>query len=181
MASTSPQIEQSSSETGVLDVIRGLLAELGSSQAAGSLSLSSALERDLGLGSLERVELLVRLEKRFDRRLPDTLAQNAETPADWVRALSVGQAARRPRERYRVEQPAREASPAPDSARTWVEVLRHHAALEPDRVQIHLLEGDSGQDISYGKLLEKASRVAIALRARGLAPNQTVAIMLPTS
>src|SRR5579863_3871249 len=181
MAAAPPQLGQARIEQDVLEVIRALLAELGSGQAARNISLSSALERDLGLGSLERVELLVRLEKRFDRRLPDTLAQNAETPADWVRALSVGQAARRPRERYRVEQPAREASPAPESARTWVEVLRHHASIEPDRVQIHLLEGDSGQDISYGKLLEKASRVAIALRARGLAPNQTVAIMLPTS
>lgn len=181
MAAAPPQLGQARIEQDVLEVIRALLAELGSGQAARNISLTSALERDLGLGSLERVELLVRLEKRFDRRLPDTLAQNAETPADWVRALSVGQAARRPRERYRVEQPAREAPPAPDSARTWVEVLRHHAALEPDRVQIHLLEGDSGQDISYGKLLEKASSVAIALRERGLAPNQTVAIMLPTS
>jgi acyl-CoA synthetase (AMP-forming)/AMP-acid ligase II/1-acyl-sn-glycerol-3-phosphate acyltransferase len=143
--------------------------------------LDSSLERDLGLGSLERVELLVRLEKRFDRRLPDTLAQNAETPADWVRALSVGQASHRPRERYRVEQPTREPPAAPESARTWVEVLRHHAAIEPERVQIHLLEGDSGQDISYSKLLETASRVAIGLRERGLAANQTVAIMLPTS
>src|SRR5579863_5115342 len=181
MAVPSPQLDQSATERGVLDVVRSLLTELGSAQAARNLSLNSALERELGLGSLERVELLVRLEKRFDRRLPDTLAQSGDTPADWVRALSVGQATRRPRERYRVEQPAREAPPAPESARTWVEVLRHHASIEPDRVQIHLLEGDSGQDISYGKLLEKASRVAIGLRARGLAPNQTVAIMLPTS
>src|SRR6202050_3384306 len=113
MAAASPQVGQAQTEQDVLEVIRTLLAELGSSQAAGSLSLNSALERDLGLGSLERVELLVRLEKRFDRRLPDTLAQNAETPADWVRALSVGQAARRPRERYRVETPAREAATAP--------------------------------------------------------------------
>jgi fatty-acyl-CoA synthase len=181
MTSASPQPDPSGIEQGVLDVIRGLLNELGSGQAAQNVTVKSSLERDLGLGSLERVELLVRLEKRFDRRLPDTLAQNADTPSDWIRALSVVHTAHRARERYRVEQPAREASPAPESARTWVEVLRHHAALDPDRVQIHLLEGDSGQDISYGKLLETASRVAAGLRERGLAPNQTVAIMLPTS
>ncbi|HEY6290645.1 MAG TPA: AMP-binding protein [Terriglobia bacterium] len=181
MAVFSPQLDQATIEEGVLEIIRGLLRELGSEQAARSVDVSSALERDLGLGSLERVELLVRFEKRFERLLPDTLAQNAETPADWVRALMAVQGTRKPRERYRIEQPSRDAPAAPDGARTWVDVLRHHAAVEPERVQIHLLEGESGQDITYTKLLEASSRVAAGLRDRGLAPNQTVAIMLPTS
>ena len=180
MAVASPQVDQKAIEEVVLEIIQGLLRELGSEQAARHASIDSALERDLGLGSLERVELLVRLERRFERPLPDTLAQNAETPADYVRALMVAQGRGKPRGRYRIEQPSRVAPPAPDSARTWVEVLRYHAAVEPDRVQIHLLEGDSGQDITYARLLETASRVAAGLRERGLGPNETVAIMLPT-
>lgn len=46
----------------VLDVIRGLLTELRSTEALASLSPQAHLDRDLGLGSLERVELLARLE-----------------------------------------------------------------------------------------------------------------------
>ena len=172
-------------EQGVLDIIRGLLRELGSEQRVRIVGPGSALERDLGLGSLERVELLVRCERRFGRRLPDEVAQQAETPADWVRALAACEVSvhveEAQRERYHIEQPPRTANEPPASARTWVEVLRYHAGLDPDRVQIHLLEGDSGQDISYGRLLETASHVAAGLRARGLQQNDTVAIMLPTS
>jgi fatty-acyl-CoA synthase len=178
---TTTQPERAAIEEQVLDIIREILRELGSEQAARNAKLNSALERELGLGSLERVELLVRCEKRFGRQLPDTLAHNAETPADWVRALMVGQNNGNERQRYRIEQPEREAPAAPDSARTWAEVLWRHAEVEPDRVQIHLLEGDSGQDITYAKLLETSLRVAAGLKARGLEPNETVSIMLPTS
>ncbi len=178
---TAAQTDRAAVEEQVLGIIREILTELGSEQVARNAKLNSALERELGLGSLERVELLVRCEKRFGRQLPDTLAHNAETPADWVRALLVGQTNGSDRQRYRIEQPQREAPAAPESARTWAEVLWRHAEVEPDRVQIHLLEGDSGQDITYAGLLETSLRVAAGLQARGLQPNETVAIMLPTS
>lgn len=172
------QVEQQT-----LAIVREMLEELGSHRAAQSVSLHSSFDRDLGLGSLERVELLVRCEARFNTRLPDYVAQHAETPAEWVRALRNGSAApaKPSSTRYSIVQPAREAPPAPESATTWGEVLRHHAEVEPHRVQIHLLEEDArGQDISYGQLLETASRVAAGLVERGLRRDETVAIMLPT-
>lgn len=181
MPVVSPQIDRAALEQGVLGIIRDLLREVGSEAAARTLTLNSALERDLGLGSLERVELLVRCEKRFRVRLPDDVAEQADTPADWVRALVEGTPAETRAERYRIAQPSREAPEAPASARSWVEVLRRHAEVEPDRVHVHLLDGDSGEDISYGKLWDTASRVAAGLKARGLEPNETVAVMLPTS
>ena len=49
--------------------------------------LEASLERDLGLGSLERVELLARLERTFAVRFPDRLVAEAETPADLVKAI----------------------------------------------------------------------------------------------
>ncbi len=174
------QIESDSIEGQILEVIRELLLELGSERAAESLSLNSLLDRDLGLGSLERVELLVRFEARFKTRLSEEAAQEAETPADWVRVIFDGSKATGGQERYRIVQPSRDAPEAPASARSWPEVLRHHAQVEPDRVQIHLLEEESGRDIAYGQLLETALRVAAGLRDAGLRPNETVAIMLPT-
>jgi fatty-acyl-CoA synthase len=171
-------------EQQVLDLFRAMLTELGSDRAARTVSLHSSLDRDLGLGSLERVELLVRCEARFKTRLPDEISQEADTPGDWVGALreshhrSEDNGAEGLRSHYRIVQPAREAPPGPQSARTWVEVLRHHADLEPDRVQAHMPEED--QDITYGRLLETASRVAAGLNAKGLRRDETVAIMLPT-
>ncbi|HEV2499342.1 MAG TPA: AMP-binding protein [Terriglobia bacterium] len=180
MTTAPKQVDTGSVEGQVLDVVRELLLELGSERAAANLSMDSLLDRDLGLGSLERVELLVRLEARFKTRLPEEVAQEAETPSDWARAIFDGARPVAGHQRYRIIQPAREASEAPASAKSWPEVLRHFAQIEPDRVQIHLLEEESGRDITYGRLLETASRVAAGLIDAGLRPNETVAIMLPT-
>jgi len=184
MATTSRPPELNPVEGQVLDIFRELLAELGSSRVAQNVSLFSSLDRDLGLGSLERVELLVRCEARFEVRLADDVAQRADTPAEWVRAVLEGSrdgASRTATPRYRIEPPIREASPAPDSATSWVEVLQRHAEIEPERVHVHLLDDDSGQDITYGQLFSTASRVAAGLIAAGLRRDETVAIMLPTS
>ena len=51
------------------------------------LSGASQLDRDLGLGSLERVELLARLETAFGVRLPDRVVAEANTPEDLAKAL----------------------------------------------------------------------------------------------
>jgi len=51
------------------------------------LNPTSQLDRDLGLGSLERVELLARLETAFNIRLPDSVASEANTPDDLTRAI----------------------------------------------------------------------------------------------
>ena len=116
MATTPKQLEPAFIEGQTLEIFRDLLNELGSHQASKTVSLQSSMERDLGLGSLERVELLVRLEARFNTRLPDEVAQLAETPSDWVRALLEGDKDNGQKPRYRIQQPEREAPAAPDSA-----------------------------------------------------------------
>ena len=176
------EVGEGTVEKQTLEVFRELLAELGSPRAAEDVSMNSSLDRDLGLGSLERVELLVRLESRFHTRFREEIAQRAETPSDWARAILDGykSGSDAPKRGYRIVQPTREAPPPPDSARTLIEVLRRQAEIEPERVHIHLLEEDSGQDISYRQLFETASSVAWGLLARGLRPNETVALMLPT-
>jgi acyl carrier protein len=55
----------------VLEVVRALAAETGGERARGAASLRASFERDLGLGSLERVELMTRLESALVRRLED--------------------------------------------------------------------------------------------------------------
>ena len=164
----------------ILDTLQTLLKELGSGHATQHASLNASLDKDLGLGSLERVEMLVRIEASLKTRLPDTLAQTAETPADWVRAVLEAGGDHHPRERWPIIQPAREAGEPPHAARSFKEVLQLHAERDPARVHIHLLEQDLGQDISYGQLYASASQVAAGLIASGLKPGETVAIMLPT-
>ena len=62
MATPTTQLDKSGTRERVLQIVRGLLVELGSQGALPMLSATSSLDRDLGLGSLERLELLSRLE-----------------------------------------------------------------------------------------------------------------------
>ena len=78
MATPSAQLDRSAVRERVLEVLRALLMELGSEGALPMLGPSSHLDRDLGLGSLERVELLARLETEFGVRLPDRVAAEVE-------------------------------------------------------------------------------------------------------
>ncbi|MBM3774513.1 MAG: hypothetical protein FJW37_05045, partial [Acidobacteria bacterium] len=55
-------LERAEVERQVLEVVREFLLELGKSRSVDKLALDSSLERDLGLGSLDLVELLVRFE-----------------------------------------------------------------------------------------------------------------------
>ena len=163
----------------MLTIVRELLRELGSNQAAQNVTIDSSFDRDLGLGSLERVELLVRAEKRFNCRLPDEIAQRAGTPAEWIEALANGGQVQTKPARFPIE-PSRDAPPPPTECKTFVDVLRTQAGTEPERIQIHLLEGDSGETITYAELLERSQQVAAGLLEAGLKRNETVAIMLPT-
>ena len=172
--------ERSTVEPLLISIVRDLLNELGSQEAARKVTPKSSLDRDLGLGSLERVELLVRVEKRLGVRLPDDIAQRADSLTDWVQALSHSGSSKPSSSRWPIRQPAAPAPEAPAGAKSFSGILRQHADAIPDRVQIHLLEGDGGQNISYSHLLERSSEVAAGLLAAGLAPNDTVAIMLPT-
>ncbi len=167
-------------EATVLEAVRSLLRELGSAETAERASLRSALDKDLGLGSLERVELLVRLERALAARLPETGVQAAETPGDWVRIALEAAGGLQPATRWPITQPPSEACEAPGNATTFSEVLHRQVERDPARTHVHLLDQDSGQDISVGQLFESASRMAAGLVASGLRPGETVAIMLPT-
>ena len=126
-------------ERQLLTITAGLVNELGGTIATPHLEHS--LERDLGISSLERVELLLRLEQAFHIRLPETVMAQAVTLGDLVTAVL--------RAEPRTAEPLpsrREASspgtPAPSSAETLVDVLDWHAERTPDRVHIHLREDD---------------------------------------
>src|SRR5499425_3634049 len=87
MATPSIQVDPMAARERVLDVLRALLTELGSEGALPMLGPKSHLDRELGLGSLERVELLARLESDFGVRLPDRVAAEVNTPEELTAAV----------------------------------------------------------------------------------------------
>ncbi len=167
-------------EREVLAIVEGLAAELGGPRARGAAGLDDSLDRDVGLGSLERVELLLRLEQAFGVRLPDAVMAGAESPRDLAGAILTAQPAP-PEPVPEARAPMGAGIAAPASARTLAEVLRWHAEAEPERVHIFLREENGGeQPITYGALWSRAAALAAGLSDRGLRPGESAALMLRT-
>ena len=85
---SSPQPEPSSDAARLLRIVRELAHELR--PRAGEvdhLSLDHGLERDFGLDSLARVELLVRVDRELGVRLAEAAFAEAETPRDLLRLM----------------------------------------------------------------------------------------------
>jgi acyl carrier protein len=149
---------------------------------AAEVALDSSLERDLGLDSLARVELVLRLEREFGSSLAEQALATAETPRDLLRFLlaSAGQSPR-VADRTVASLSQREGVRPPADAQTLVEALAYHVERQPERLTVFLYEDQAETPLSYGAIWEGASRYALRLSEAGLAPGQTVAIMLPTS
>ncbi|HSX77314.1 MAG TPA: phosphopantetheine-binding protein, partial [Candidatus Saccharimonadia bacterium] len=185
--SSEPQAQQRTPDAitqTLLTVVQQLTIELHPHKHnALSVTLDSALERDLGFDSLGRMELLLRLERAFGAQLPEQVLATAEVLRDLVEAVhraSIGTALRVP---TAVETGVSEAADGiPAGATTLVEVLDWHTRLHPQRLHITLyMEDEHVEEITYAGLHASAEAVAAGLQARGLQSGQTVALMLPTS
>jgi 1-acyl-sn-glycerol-3-phosphate acyltransferase len=78
-------------EAQVFGIFRDLLRELGNPAASATLQASTSLDNDLGLGSIERVELLSRLERNLGMSIPEIAIAEAETVEDVIVALAGAQ------------------------------------------------------------------------------------------
>ena len=174
-----PSPEQTARE--LLDILNAFLAETRSAGApVVTAALDSHLERDLGLDSLGRYELWLRVEQAFEVGVADETLAQIETPRDMLRALLAG--SKRHAHAADVVQLAEgRAEAAPEAATTLLEVLDWHVRAHSDRVTINLLEGDEGHSaMTYADLAREMEAVAGGLQREGLEPGQAVAIMLPT-
>jgi 1-acyl-sn-glycerol-3-phosphate acyltransferase len=171
---------RASVERRILGMVADLVGELGGPQAARAPNPDDLLDRDLGIGSLERVELLLRIEKAFGVRLPDAVMAEASTSRDLARAVEKGG----PRGVEAPYEPARlpgAGVPAPASASTLPDVLAWHAEAHAERAHILLRQEDGGERaITYGDVWRGAQAVAAGLRRLGTEPGAAVALMLRT-
>jgi acyl carrier protein len=145
------------------------------------VALDSSLERDLGLDSLARVELVLRLEREFAASLPEQALAAAETPRDLLRFLlaAAGHAPQAADHSVASLVQAEGVRP-PDAAQTLGEALEYHAARQPERLTVVLYEDQKEHRITYRALWEAALGYAARFCDAGLQPGQSVAIMLPT-
>lgn len=166
----------------LLETVRRFAAE-SRARSGGEIpvTLDSSLEKDLGLDSLGRVELLMRVERAFGVSLPEHLLASAETPRDLLRAvLAASPATAAATAMPRGTAPERVES-EPAAALTLTEALDWHVSAHPQRTHIILLDEAGGETpITYAELRNSAAEIAAGLLERGLQPGQSVALMLPT-
>ena len=142
----------------------------------------SILDRDLGIDSLARLELSLRIERGFGVRLAEQALMEAVSPADLLSALEAAHPEEAAATLRAVAEPVTGAArPAPAATQTLVEMLAFHAETHPDRTAIRLLSSDADEEaFSYRALWDGAQAVAAGLREERLEPGDAVAIMLPT-
>ena len=177
-----------------MEVLRGLLEELGSHGALETLTTASNLDRDLGLGSLERVELLTRLEAAFGVRLPDSLAAEASTPEELIQAIqnapgavlgdeSEASGLRSALAAQRMKEEAGES--IAQKAETLVEAIRYRGVHNASQTHLIITEddeqGEHAHTLTFGELANAAQKCAEELARRGVPADGRVALMLPTS
>jgi len=176
--------EQERRTRGLIAVVADLVRELHPQRSRFvEIEPSSRIERDLGIDSLGRTELILRLERAFRVRLPAQTIGEAETVADLLRALEQAAPAGG---RAALETPSPTALPLvppASEARTLIEVLEWHAARHPDRLHLTVLQDEATVigSLTYAELTAKAQALARGLVGRDVAPGERVALMLPTS
>lgn len=195
VGSASTKLERSNLEQNLREIVARLLRELGNSRALeefASKGVAAHLERDLGLGSLERVELMLRLDKAFSIQLPENVLAEANTAGDLLNSVldrlagSATDGARKGAPSEGLPHPADEKLDANLLARlaraeTLGEIISIRGRFDSGTKHIYLYE-ESGEirAITCGELLARASALALELARRGLVPGHTVGIMLPT-
>ncbi len=155
----------------LLDTLRSFLDEIGGAPVP--VTPAADLERDLGLGSLERAELMSRLEQALAIRLPDSTLAESQTVGSLLR-LAESSAGDEPAT-FEASAGARQL---PEQARTLVEVARFRAEADGGRRHLLLLDDDGESSMTFGELWDQALQVGSGLRALGLRPEDRVALML---
>lgn len=166
-------------ENQLINLTRKFVDELGVERVRIAITLDAILEKDLGLGSLEKAELQHRIEKTFGVRLSEKLLVEAKTLSDFIEPIQQA----KPQQPTIVE--ALDTNLAatdidPSQAKTLVDVLQLYATADPQRPHIYLQDDEGKEHIHYGHLFEQSNAVAKGLKQRGIKQGETVAIMLPT-
>ncbi|MDP1605227.1 MAG: AMP-binding protein, partial [Rhodocyclaceae bacterium] len=177
--------DQDASAGQLLGIIRALSREMRpGATGIEALGLDHALERDYGLDSLARVELLARIERDLGVKLAEAAFAEAETPRDLLRQMgnvahaettaATDAVSPAPTFTTTIEHP-------PDTIATLVEMLDWHVARHGERAHITLYgEGEQSADITYRMLQAEAHALAAGLLTQDVQPGMRIAIMLPT-
>ncbi|MEA2090756.1 MAG: AMP-binding protein [Campylobacterota bacterium] len=170
-------------EEALIKIIHNLCIEIHSGHTlVEQITLDNTFDKDLGLDSLARVELISRVESEFKLALPEHTFAEAQTPGELLSAIE--NAHLDYEDISDIKETAveiLETSNTPSEVQTLTELLEWHVKEHPNRPHIQFYQDDGkGEVITYAQLQENAKKVAVSLQEYGLKIGDTVAIMLPT-
>ena len=177
-------LQPAGNEETLLQLIRQLMDELQPDMRFSQpITLDSSLDRDLGLDSLARVELLARLEQEFDLSLSEHVLATTASPRDLLRHIGTSKKSTHAPQITQIPSPeaSDETNLAPHGADTLIAVLDSHVQSRPER--IHLIierHNEDAEHLTYKDLKKGALKLAAGLQHHNLEPGDTAAIMLPT-
>ena len=154
--SNDPLSDRGSRERDLVAIVGKLVRELHPQRTKSyAIALSSRLEQDLGIDSLARTELILRVERAFRLRLPIDVLGQVETVADLLDALEQAPASKGVAHDELLTTLSLPVVPAAVEARTLVDVLEWHVAHHPDRLHLTVLEDDGTKSaLTYSQLAE---------------------------
>lgn len=173
----------------LMEIVRQLSRELHPKRKGVShLTLDDSLEKDFGIDSLGRMELLNRIEGEFEIHLPEQVIATAETCRELLKKIvsaevreESGGRRRLPVSKVALPALREEMIAPPVQAKTLLEVLDRHTRSHPERPHILFYgEEERKDEISFADLMRGALRVAGGLKQLNFRPGETAAIMLPT-
>ena len=161
----------------VLKLVEELSAELNPHKEP-AVNQATHLEWDLGLGSIERHELLVRLERVLGERLSSQAVFQARTVSDLLK-LTPGTADKDLREVVSLNSDG--SVPHPAHCNDLIEALLYQAHHQPKRKTLFFMDdGELVTEWSYAELLSATEEVAGGLHAAGVKHGDRVGVMLPS-
>src|SRR5436190_9555939 len=178
-------MDMPSRELELIAVVRELVRELAPQRLKrGDVTPASRLDRDLGIDSLGRTELVLRIERKFRVRLSVTALAEMDTVADLAKAVEQGAPDSMATHGVELSTYAPAALIGqPDHAKTLTEMLDWHVENHPDHIHVTVLQDENTVlgTMSYRDLQTAARAVAQGLISRDIVPGDRVAMMLPTS
>src|SRR5262245_55000926 len=138
-------LDRPSREGELIAVVRELVRELSPQRLKrGDVTLASRLDRDLGIDSLARTELVLRIERAFRVRLPVTEVAEMETVRDLLAAVEHSAPSGLTALATDVAVHAKTALIGqPDHAKTLTEMLDWHATEHPDHIHVTVLQDEN--------------------------------------
>ena len=167
----------------VLDTVRRVAREVDPARAHAPLTLQSHLERDLSLASMERAELVARLEREMGKPINDTAVMRAETVGDLVEAVerALGDRSQPPLSVIDQAPLSRASTPrsVPDDTPSLAHMIRWQTERSATDLAITFIEGDAVDcRWTWETLLTTAHGRARQLEQHGVRTGDRVGLML---